>query len=213
MIVLDMPQGGPEWEMARIGRPTASGFDKILTPSTLKPSKSAVPYRNQILAEWLLGYPIDFAPRTPWMERGTELEPEARAYYEMQHDVEVETVGLVMTDDGKVAGSPDGLVGDDGGLELKCPAIQTHIGYMLDPDKLVSGYRYQVQGYLYLTGRAWWDLVSYFPGLPDVTRRIGRDAEYIAALEAALKVFVKDLDAAKEKLAPHRIIEPEPVAA
>lgn len=207
MKILDVVQGSPEWIDARLGIATASEFDQILTPATLKPSKSAIPYRNRLIAEWLLGAPVDDTPHTYWMERGTMLEPEARAWYEMHHDVEVTPAGFVLRDDEKVGCSPDGLVGDLGGLELKCPTPQVHVGYLIDPDSLVAKYRHQVQGCLYVTGRAWWDIVSYHPELPKVVRRIERDATYIAALTAALDSFLADLGATKERLAPHRLTE------
>lgn len=203
MIVLDCPQGSREWLEARLGIPTASCFDEILTPATLKLAKGATLYRNLLLAEWMLGYPIE-QPVNGWMERGIMLEPQARASYELTHDVVVRTVGLVLRDDRQVGGSPDGLVGEDGGIELKCPAPQTHVGYLMEPTTLVQKYRHQVQGCLYLTGREWWDLVSYCPGLPTVEQRVTPDLEYHKALEGALEWFLADLADAKAILEPHR---------
>lgn len=205
MIVLDVTQGSPEWEEARIGIPTCSGYENILTPKKLEPSAQAVPYRNQLLAEWLLGHHIDFG-KSGFADRGTRMEDEGRAFYELQHDIEVERVGFIVREDGRTGGSPDSLVQDDGGLEIKCPALHTHIGYVLDSDTLVAKYKSQVQGYLYLTDRAWWDILSYCPILPSVQVRIARDEKYIAALGPALDVFCDHLDACKEKLAAHRQI-------
>jgi hypothetical protein len=206
VTILDVVQGSPEWEQARLGIPTASRFGDIITPKTLKLSKSSAVYRNQLLAEWLLGYPIEWTPQTAWMERGTALEPEARAFYAMEYDVEVQSVGFVLRDDERVGGSPDGLVGDDGGLEIKCPAIQTQIAYLLNPDALVDAYRCQVQGNAYLTGRAWWDILSYHPELPHVRVRIERDEQFITALDACLAEFLADLDEARTVLEPHRLV-------
>ncbi|HEX6926796.1 MAG TPA: YqaJ viral recombinase family protein [Longimicrobiaceae bacterium] len=205
MRILTMEQGSPEWMNARLGIPTASRFSEIITPATLKPSKSASKYRNQLLAEWLLGYPIDWSNGgSAWTDRGREMEGEARAFYEMQFDVDVVRVGFVLREDGRVGGSPDGLIGTDGGVDFKCPALHTHIGYMLEPDKLAADYRAQVQGYMYLTGRAWWDLFAYSPALPHVRVTVERDAEFQAALGAALDAFVADLDRCREQLMPHR---------
>jgi hypothetical protein len=204
MIVLPVEQGTPEWEYARIGHPTASGFDEILTPAKLKLSAQRFKYRNKILAEWLIGHPIDWGGASQFMDRGTDMEPEARAWYELQRDVEVEVVGHILTDDRRAGGSPDGLVGSDGGIEVKCAALHTHVGYMLDPDSLVAAYRSQVQGYLWLTGRAWWDLIAYAPTLPKIVQRIEPDAEYHAALADALGTFCDELDDAKRTLADHR---------
>ena len=204
MIVLTMEQGTPAWEQARIGLPTSSRFDEILTPAKLQYSKGSWKYRNQILAEWLMGYAIDWGGSSQFMERGTEMEPRAREWYEITRGVDVAQVGFVVRDDGRVGCSPDGLVGDDGGTEIKCPALHTMIGYMEDPTSLAAAYRGQVQGSLWLTGRAWWDVIAYSPVLPPVVVRVEPDAEYHDALGGAIEQFLADLDAAKAKLAEHR---------
>ena len=80
MIVLDCKQGDDQWHAARVGLPTCSGYEKILTPAKLQPSTQAVPYRNQLLAEWLIGHYLGDDPNA-FMERGTNMEAEARAYY------------------------------------------------------------------------------------------------------------------------------------
>lgn len=132
------------------------------------------------------------------------LEPRARGWYAFDRGVPVQEVGFVLRDDGQAGGSPDALVGDDGGLEIKCPAIHTHIGYMLAPEKLVAEYRHQIQGNLYLTGRDWWDVLSWHPDLPEVVERILPDREYHKALHEALAVFNAELERAKAILEPHR---------
>lgn len=204
MKILTMPQGSPEWESARLGIPTASQVDKILTPAKLKVSTSAGEYMDKLLAEWLVGYAIDWGGQSQYMDRGTKCEPEARAWYELTRDVEVQQVGFLMADDELFGGSPDGLVGESGGLEIKCPALHTHIGYLRAPDSLDAKYRGQVQANLYVSGREWWDLVSYHPDLPKVVRRIERDEAYITALGAALNWFKGELLSAREDLAEHR---------
>lgn len=203
MKVIDCVQGSAEWQDARIGIPTASQADCLLTPKTRKPSTQSVAYRNRLLAEWLTGYPLE-PPTTLWMDRGVEMEAKAREFYEFHRDVEVEQVGFCLRDDRLFGGSPDGLVGEDGGLEIKCPALHTHVGYLLGagPD-----YLGQVQSYLYLTGREWWDVVSYNPDLPPAVIRVERDVEYIEALTKALDVFCADLAEQKEKLLPYRMVE------
>lgn len=204
MKIIDVVQGSPEWHAARLGIPTCSQADRILTPKTLKPSSQAATYRNQLLAEWLFGYPMDWTGASQWMERGTEMEAEARAAYELEMGVDVQQVGLILRDDEMFAGSPDGLVGDDGGLEIKCPAIHTHIGYLLNPDSLADEYRGQVQSILALTGRDWWDLWSYNPDLPPVRVRITRDAEYASAFDKALSAFVANLRTGREMLREYK---------
>ena len=101
MKTLDLEQGSTEWMMARLGIPTASRFDRLLTPKTRKPSASRDSYRAELVAEYLMGQPLDWGT-SAWMERGTELEDEARRWYEMDRGVDVEQVGLVLRDDGLV---------------------------------------------------------------------------------------------------------------
>jgi hypothetical protein len=152
----------------------------------------------QLLAEWLIGGPtVQF--ETEWMKRGTELEPEARLYYEMQTDEAVEEVGFICTDDGLRGCSPDGLVGEYGGLEIKVPAPHTHMEYLIK-GRVPNDYIPQVQGCLMLTDREWWDFLSYSPGLPPILHRVERDGGYIADLRSALDEFVEKMLAARDKL-------------
>lgn len=203
MIRYDMPQGSEAWVQARLGIPTASSFDSILTRSG-KPSASATKYRARLLAEWWLGYPLETAQQIEAMERGKRLEPEARALYELQRDEDVDIVGFCVRDDGLVGCSPDGLVGEDGGLELKCPLIHTHMVYLIEPNELIADYYHQLQGCLYVTGRSWWDIVSYNPELPPVIQRVERDDKYITALDSALAAFVPALEEAQQRLEQYR---------
>ena len=207
MKTLDLDQGSTEWMMARLGIPTASKFDRLLTPKTRKPSASRDNYRAELVAEHLMGQPLDWGT-SAWMERGTELEDEARRWYEMDRGVDVEQVGLVLRDDGLVGCSPDGLVGEDGGLEIKCPAAVQHVKYLLGIESLADKHTGQVQGAMYLTGRRWWDVLSYNPALPAVQVRVARDEDYIAALEAVLEPFIEQVEADKLKWAEYRIPRP-----
>ena len=210
MIRLDVAQGSPEWYDARLGLPTASAYDRILTPKKLQVSASATAYRNQLLVEYLFGIPVVDADATGFMRRGAEMESEAVAWYEMHRDVDVDRVGFCLHDDRRTGCSPDGLVGDEGGLEMKCPSAHVHVGYLLDG--LTDEYRLQVQGGLWVTGRQWWDFLSYHPTLPAVLVRMHRDDECIAALNAAIPAFCDQLDAAKEILASRGVV-PRTVAA
>jgi putative phage-type endonuclease len=208
MIRLDMQQGSEEWRRVRMGKPTASEFHRILTPGG-KPSKSAEGYLYSLLAELMLGRPLD-APSYPWMQRGHDLESDAALWYEMQCDVTTEIVGFCTTDDGTVGASPDRLVGDDGQLELKCPSPETHVRYLLFPQKGVDAeYRVQVQGQLYVTKRAWCDVVSYHPDLPSVIVRVERDEEYIALLAEALTTFCAQLAEGKAELERRGLLKVE----
>lgn len=197
----DIEQGTPAWKALRIGVVTGSGIDGVLTPGTLKPSKSA-DYFQRIVAEILTGESCEDFDGNADTERGTLMEDEARNWYAFDRGVEVTRVGFVARDDGRVGCSPDSLVGDDGGLEIKCPMVKAHIGYALDPATLAAKYRGQTQVFLYVTGRKWIDLLAFHPDFEKVVVRVLPDAEYQAALGPALAAFLARVDAAVAKLAP-----------
>ena len=193
----DCAQGGTAWLQARLGVVTASQFHRILTP-TLKASTSARHYAHELLAEVYLGEDQGSAPSDEWMIRGTSMEAEAVRWYEMQREVECETVGFLTTDDGRVGCSPDRLVGTDGGLEIKCPSAKVHVGYLLGED--AHAHRCQVQGSLWVTGRKWWDLLIYSPVLPPSLKRHEVDPEWVEAWEDALAPFLGLLSAGRATL-------------
>lgn len=210
MILHDCEQQSEEWFRLRIGIPTTSEFSKIVTP-TGKLSAQADGYMHWLLAEWICGHPLE-NPETRWMERGHDLEPQAVKSYEFERDSETEKIGFVTTDDGMIGCSPDRLVGSDGLLEIKCPAPQTHVGYMLNRS-VDKAYWPQVQGQLFVTERGWVDIQSYCPGFPTVIIRVERDENYLATLGEALRGFVANLMAARCDLETRYgpfVREPEP---
>lgn len=207
MIIHDAPQGSEEWHDIRMAGPTASRFKDILTP-TGKLSKSADGYMAELLVEWAFGMPVEQVnmvdgdpDKKPsiWMVRGTQMEADAVAAYEMANEVRTSKVGFVTTDDLRIGGSPDRLVGDAGLLEIKCPKSETHMEYML-AGEIDPRYKPQVQGQLWICEREWNDWTSYFPGLPLLSVRVVRDEPYIAAQRDALNEFCDRLDEAKELL-------------
>lgn len=197
MIEVDCVQGSADWANARLGIPTASQFARILTPAKLGYSSAAVAYINELLAEWVLGCPLD-AGASAYMDRGTSMEPDARKWYAFTKGVEPRTVGVCLTDDRKVGCSPDFLVGDDGGGEIKCPSAKIHVGYLLGD--VAEEHRSQVQGNLWVTGREWWDVISYSPVMPCACVRAYPDPDYQHALTEALGRFCRELEAARERL-------------
>jgi len=190
VLIIDCKQGGSEWMRHRLGIPTASQFHRIITPKTMEPSSQATGYMNELLAEWVTGVPhgID---ASPFMERGAMLEDAARNWYAMERDVDPQRVGVVLRDDRMVGCSPDSLVGEDGGLEIKVPSAHVQVGTLLRGK--IEAHAAQVQGCLWLTGRTWWDLVSWNPEIPTVVTRVERDAFFIKCLEAAVNMFVEHL--------------------
>lgn len=198
MIIHDVKQGSEEWRFARAGVITGSCMDKLLTPK-FAPSASRIPYAHRLLAEQLIGAPLDDATSS-FMERGTALESEARAWYEFTNDVSVQQTGFITRDDGRVGSSPDGLVGDDGAIEIKCPAAHTHMGYFLG--NFDAGHILQMQTLLYVTGRQWCDFVSFNPDprLPNVCHRFERNDELIATIHAACEDLLAMIDGFHAKL-------------
>ena len=180
MRLIDCEQGSDEWIASRLGIPSASMFGKIITTQG-KWSTQADAYINQLVAEKLTGEQT-YVYQNEHMARGTELEPEAREMYEFIKEVEVSEVGFCLHDTLDAGCSPDGLIAEDGGLEIKCPAPATHVEY-LKAGVLPSKYKQQVMGCLWITGREWWDFVSYHPTMKTLIVRVERDEEYIAALE------------------------------
>lgn len=196
MIILPVEQGSTEWLQARLGIPTASRFDDILTPKTMKPSSASRKYIAELVAEWVLGEPLD-SGQTDFMERGTSLEKQAIAQYEIEHDVKTTEAGFVLRDDRLIGCSPDRLIGDDGGLEIKAPSAKKHMAYLLGIEELCP--RGQVQGGIWICERSYWDVMSFNPYMPPVLRRYERDEEYLAHFEPAMESFLERLAAAKDK--------------
>jgi hypothetical protein len=195
MIRYDMPQGTPEWWAVRLGVPTASCFDKIVTPAKAELSKSARSYAHYLVAETLMGVPLE--PERPdpyWIAWGKQHEAEAAQQYAFMTDTEIETVGFVTTDCGKIGCSPDRLIiGQRGAVEIKCPAPQTHLSYLIDGPGL--DYKCQLQGQMAVAELSFVDLFSYHPRLPPATYRVTRDEPYIAKMRAALTEFLDMRDA------------------
>lgn len=198
MRVIDCEQGTPEWFAARCGIPTASMFSKIIT-SQGKPVTASTTdtYMNTLLAEWLVAGQVE-SFQSDWMARGTELEPRARAFYELETGIEVEQVGFVKHDSLDVGGSPDGLSGDRG-IEIKCPAPQTHVKYLLQ-QKCPADYVPQVQGSMWLCEKDRWDFLSYHPDMSPLLITVERDDAFIATLEELIVKFLEKLNSKREKL-------------
>lgn len=198
MIYHKVDQRSPEWFALRIGKPTASEFSRLLTPKTAKLSSQSVDYAHQILAEMMLGAPLDTI-ETPYMMRGQELEDGAIDAYEFVTGLTTSPGGFCTDDAGRYGCSPDRMVGDDGVLEMKCPGTKAHIGYLL-AGTIEGDYRSQIQGELLVTERKWADVVSYYPALPPVIKRVYRDEKFIESLREVLESFCDLLLDLRQKL-------------
>jgi len=195
MTIVDCIQGSEEWFAARLNKVTASNFHKVLNKKTGRRA-----YMRKLCAERLTGCREE-SYKNANMEYGNETEPLARQYYETANDCQVDEVGFVMRDD-DVGASPDGLVGDDGIIEVKCPLSSTHIETILS-DKMPTLHIPQVQGLLWVTEREWCDFVSFDPKVlsrPMFCVRIERDKDYIVNLAANVAVFVKELEEMVSKI-------------
>lgn len=197
MRINNCEQGTEEWFAARLGIPTASAFKNIYT-SGGKASTSASVYAHKLIAERLMGYhPESYTNEA--MERGIELEGEARGLYQFAQDEECRQVGFVTLDDGSTGCSPDGLI-DSGGLEIKCPSPHVHVKYLL-AGKCPAEYVPQVQGSIWICEADWWDFMSYHPDMQPLIVRVYRDDEYIAGLAAEIAKFNDKLASMREVLA------------
>ena len=202
MKIIDAPQGTPEWAAARAGRVTASRITDVLSRARDRKSEGNTrrKYRAQLIAEILTGQPQDDAFSSRAMEQGIENEPFARAAYEVLMGVDVERVGFVVHPKLERAGcSPDGLVGADGGVQIKCPMPHTHIFWLLD-GKVPVEHEPQLHWEMDCCERQWWAFFSYCPILPAPLNafrvRLERDTKRIGEITAEVNLMLRDVDAA-----------------
>jgi hypothetical protein len=200
-----MPQHSREWYEIRRGIPTASNANKIITPKTGKLSASADGYIDTLIAERIHLSP-DFMTEKPMsrdMANGLNMEPEARSWYALQNDsANVQIVGFCLTDDGRFGCSPDSLVNDNSGLEMKCPSLATHIGYLRHKGSLLEEYKCQVHFSLIVTGREFWEIMSYVPDLDPILIRVEPDS-FTAKMQLVLDEFHGMYIMALREVAPH----------
>lgn len=199
MKVFDFEQYSPDWWAVRRGVPTASEFGSIITPKKLQLAAAHQTYIHRLIGDtFSLDYGKAEGPVTEQMRRGTINEPESRRWYEMHRDCEVTQIGFCKTDDDRAGCSPDGLVGDDGVLELKNPSAHTHVAWLLEGG-LPDEHKAQVHGQLIVTGRQWADFLSYCPGLPPLLVRVEPDA-FTEALRKCLDDFLAKYTEALNKI-------------
>lgn len=192
-----MDQRSAEWFAARLGKATASKIADIIAKTKSGYSTSRANYAAQLVCERLTGTPTEGFSNAA-MQRGTDMEPLARDAYRIHSLCEVAEIGFVDHPAIEMAGaSPDGLVGTDGLVEIKCPNAATHIE-TLRTKAVPAKYVTQIQWQLACTGRAWCDYVSFDDRLPETMQlfvaRIHRDDDMIAELEAEVTAFLKEVD-------------------
>ncbi len=196
-IIESCEQGSEEWLSLRLGKITASRVKDVLTKGRgTSPGKTAESYMMELIAEVLTGKSKPFFENDA-MRWGTETEPQARAMYSVNNNfTEVREVAFVEHSE-QVGISPDGLVGDDGLLEIKCPNTTTQLKRALSND-YSSDYKAQIQMQLWVTGREWCDFVSFDPRLECdagyLQQRVMRDEDYIKEMKEKVNVFVKKMN-------------------
>lgn len=193
-----MEQGSMEWKLARAGKVTASRISDVMAKIKTGEAAAREDYRAQLAAEIITGEPQDDGFVTKDMAFGTEQEKFARAAYEVLTGGFVDEVGVIDHPTiERAAASPDGLVGSDGLVEIKCPKVKTHIKYLMT-SRIPTDYMLQMQWQMACTGRKWCDWISYRGDLPGTMGmliiRVNRDDKKIAEIEAEVKAFNESVD-------------------
>lgn len=198
-----MQQGSDEWIQARLGKATSSEFSSILAKGQ---GKMRAAYLRRVVAERLTGKPIENGSYGGWkknLERGQEQEPFARMAYESRTGSIVQEVGFIAHPTLQTGCSPDGILGEDGGAEIKSVIPTVQLETIL-AGEYPSEHRAQVQGSLWITGRSWWDFCSYCHDMPANLQlyvfRVVRDEAYIKMLEAEVRAFLAEADALVARL-------------
>ena len=199
MIILNCEQKSAQWFAARRNIPTGSGLGNIVT-ATGKACTAAkrTTYKHQLLYQRLSGLTIEHYTSKP-MERGNELEPEARKWFEMEHNVEVKEVGFCLHDKGFSGVSPDGFVGNNAGIEIKTAMEAPYISKLIK-NEVPACNMVQVQACLWITGFERWNFLLYDPKLPNMEFVVRPDDAVISALEKYVPLFVAELDAEEAAL-------------
>ncbi len=199
MKIHDVQQGSGPWLALRLGIPTASEFDNLITPLwKIKTGEAPKSYLYQKICEKFMGAFADGGSSFA-MGQGSIMEHEAIPWFAFTHDMPVQRVGFCTTDDGRIGCSPDGLIGDEGGIEVKCPSPTTHLRYWVE-GVLPKEHAAQVHGSMYVTGAKFWYFLSYSRQFPAFLIRVERDEAIQTAIGEALSGFLHDYDQLYSKL-------------
>lgn len=190
MQIIDCEQNSPEWYAARLGLPTASEFHTVLAVGKNGgASVTRKAYMRKLAGEIITGEPME-SYNNVHMERGKVQEDEARNLYSFMTDADPLRVGFIVN--GAKGASPDSLIGDNGGLEIKSALAHIQIE-RLQADELPSEHKAQVLGCMWVAEREWWDFASYCPKLPLFVKRVYRDEDYIKKLASEVDRFNVEL--------------------
>ncbi len=195
-IIREVEQGSADWHKMRLGKVTASRVKGVLSKGRgSAPSKTAESYMIELISEILTGQPKPFFENDA-MRWGTETEPQARSMFEIKNDfIDVDEVAFIEHSE-FVGVSPDGLIGDSGMLEIKCPTTTTQLKRALSGQYHLD-YKAQIQMQLWVAQREWCDFVSFDPRLPEscgyLQERVYRDEEYIKSMESKINEFTDNM--------------------
>lgn len=193
-IYENLEQGSDDWLQARCGMLTASTIGKLITP-TLKVADNDTSrgLTLTLAAERITGH-VEYVHPSFDMQRGTLDEPIAKDIYSEQY-APVQTIGFAVRSiaDMKLGASPDGLIGDDGGIEIKSRGSKTQLKTFL-ADEVPAENIAQIQACMYALDREWWDYVSYAGGWPLYVKRVYRDPDWQTAIVQALETFEENID-------------------
>ena len=195
-IITDCEQGSAEWHKLRLGKITASRMADVLSKGRGNaPSKTSESYMIELITETLTGEPKPFFENDA-MRWGTETEPQARAMYELISGNDVVEVACVTEGDHLLI-SPDGMIGDDGLLEIKAPTSITQVRRALTDD-YSKDYYAQIQMQLWVTQREWCDFLSFDPRLPEgigyLLQRVKRNEDFIDEMSNKSTLFIKEMN-------------------
>jgi len=191
LTVYDCEQGSEDWFRARMGIPTASEFGTVLAPRAGSEGKMRRTYLHKLAGEIITGEPMERYGNAH-MDRGHEMEAEARSLYAFMSDADPTQIGFLRN--GQKGCSPDSLIGDAGMLEIKTKLPHLLIDCILKDD-FPAEHKAQCQGALWVAEREWVDIAVYWPRMPLFVKRAYRDEEYISKLSDAIDAFNADLAA------------------
>lgn len=204
MKEIKIETGSIEWAQLHVGLISAGEFDNLVTPE-MKKREGEIPKTLlcKKVAEVFRGQPMcNLSPSaaSSWqMDQGILLEEEVLPWYELEFETKVRNGIFCVTDDGLAGCTPDALVGEDGGLEVKSPEPHTHCRYLIEGG-VPKAYAAQVQFSLFVTGRKWWDFVSYRRRFPSLVVRVERDEEIMGKISEVVKGFHACLNEALAKI-------------
>ena len=193
-IYEDLEQGTPEWQLVRLGKFTGSKANDLLMKPSLKGYQNLI---YMLAYERLTGEPTE-SYVSEWMQYGTDTEPEARESYMFETGNEVQQVGFIELDE-NTGCSPDGLVNNDGMLEIKCVKWNVQMDYLIS-QKIPTNYYLQMQFNLFVSNRQWCDFYSYHPKLKAFNKRVFQDLEKFREFEERIKQGILDVENLVERL-------------